>query len=178
MFYEKKIKIPNKIDICIKENIILIKGPLGLNSLILKNNFVNFEKNSINNYLNIFLQKPNKKLQKFINLYYSLILKKIEGVLYGFKITVFLKGVGYKASIENNFLILKLGFSHKIEIKIPNTIKILITKGTFLTFYGTDWEFLTQYVHSIKKYRLPEPYKGKGIILKNEFVLRKEGKKK
>lgn len=178
MFFEKKIKIPNKIDISIKENKILIKGPLGLNILKLNNSFVNLKKNITNDCLIIFLQKDNKKLLKFLNLYYTLILKKIEGVLYGFKITIFLKGVGYKAAVENNFLILKLGFSHKIKIKIPDSIKILITKNIFLTFYGTDWEFLTQYVHSVKKHRLPEPYKGKGIILKDEIILRKEGKKK
>jgi large subunit ribosomal protein L6 len=178
MFYEKKIKIPSKIDICIQENKILIKGPLGLNVLKLNNDFIVFKKNITNNCLTISLEKNNKKLLKFLNLYYTLVLKKIEGVLYGFKITIFLKGVGYRAAVENNFLILKLGFSHKIEIKIPDNIKIFITKNIFLTFYGTDWEFLTQYVHSIKKHRLPEPYKGKGIILKNEIILRKEGKKK
>lgn len=178
MFYEKKIKIPKKIDICIQENKILINGPLGKNILNLQNKLISFKKSSNNDFLIIFVKQKNEKLRKFINLLYSLILKKIEGVLYGFKIIVCLQGVGYKATIEDNFLILKLGFSHNIKIKIPSNINIIISKNTYLTFYGVDWELLTQYVHSIKKYRLPEPYKGKGILLKNETFIRKEGKKK
>ena len=94
----------------------------------------------------------------------------------GFKINLFLKGIGFKTFIKNNNLILKLGFSHNIIIPIPDNIKI-INQSNKLIFNSIDYIFLNQFVYSIKNYKKPEPYKGKGLLLKNEKILKKEGKK-
>ena len=111
-----------------------------------------------------------------LNLYTKLIKIKIKGVLQGFKMTLFLKGIGFKSFINNNDLILKLGFSHNIIIPIPTNIKIL-NQSNKLIFNGIDYIFLNQFVHYVKNYKKPEPYKGKGLLFKNENILKKEGKK-
>jgi large subunit ribosomal protein L6 len=139
----------NSINIFIKNNIIL----LNFNDLYLK-----------------------RKKKSFLNLYKSLIKLKIKGILQGFKLNLFLKGLGFKAFIENNILILKLGYSHSIDIIIPENIKI-INQTNKLIFTSNDWLFLTKYVHQIKNFKKPEPYKGKGLLLKNETIILKEGKK-
>ena len=123
--------------------------------------------------INFNIQKNKKKI---INLYTSLIKTKIKGVLQGFKISLLLKGIGFRSFIENNNLILKLGFSHNIIIVIPSTLKILL-QANMIIFYSIDYIFLNQFVHYIKNYKKPEPYKGKGLLLKNEKILQKEGKK-
>ncbi len=101
---------------------------------------------------------------------------KLKGLLQGFKSNLILKGIGFKSVIENDHLILKLGFSHNIKISIPKNIKI-ISKTNNLIFSSIDLILLMQFVHYIRNYKKPEPYKGKGLLLKNEPLFQKEGKK-
>nr|YP_010394651.1 ribosomal protein L6 [Plasmopara halstedii]DAZ89088.1 TPA_asm: ribosomal protein L6 [Plasmopara halstedii] len=128
----------------------------------------------IQNQLLINVNDKNKK--SLLNLYRKLIKLKIKGILKGFKISLLLQGIGFKALIENDNLVLKLGFSHDIIISIPKNIKI-INQTNMLIFSCTDYIFLHQFVYSIKNYKKPEPYKGKGLLLKNEKIIQKEGKK-
>lgn len=164
--FSKKIKIFNK------NQTIFFKTSLGLLSLKFNNNIYFFKKR--NRLLLNFNIKKNKK--NILNLYDKLIKIKIKGVLQGFKISLLLKGIGFKAFINNNDLILKLGFSHNIIIPIPTNIEI-INQSNKLIFNSIDYIFLNQFVHYIKNYKKPEPYKGKGLLLKNEKILQKEGKK-
>lgn len=171
-FVDKIIKIPNNIKINIKNNNIYFTGILGELSLTFKDEiFFFFRKNQL--ILTVNLQKNKKSI---LNLYNKLIKIKIKGVLQGFKLNLILKGIGFKAFIENNSLILKLGFSHNITIPIPNNVKI-INQSNNLIFNSIDFIYLTQFVHYIKNFKKPEPYKGKGLLLKNEKILKKEGKK-
>lgn len=171
-FIDKIFIFPKKIKIFRKDKIIFFKTSLGLLSLKFSDNIYFFIKN--NKLLLNFNIKKNKK--NFLNLYNKLIKIKIKGVLQGFKISLILKGIGFKAIINNNNLILKLGFSHNIIIPIPDNIKI-INQSNKLIFNSIDYIFLNQFVYSIKNYKKPEPYKGKGLLLKNEKILKKEGKK-
>jgi large subunit ribosomal protein L6 len=171
-FIDKIIKIPKNIKIELKNHNIYFDGLLGKLSLTYTDEiFFFFKKNQL--ILTINLQKNKKSI---LNLYNKLIKIKIKGVLQGFKLNLILKGIGYKAFIENNNLILKLGYSHNIIINIPQNIKI-INQSNNLIFNSTDFIYLTQFVHYIKSFKKPEPYKGKGILLKNEKILKKEGKK-
>nr|YP_010394218.1 ribosomal protein L6 [Phytophthora cinnamomi]DAZ88737.1 TPA_asm: ribosomal protein L6 [Phytophthora cinnamomi var. cinnamomi]UXG55791.1 ribosomal protein L6 [Phytophthora cinnamomi]WRY73326.1 ribosomal protein L6 [Phytophthora cinnamomi]WRY73365.1 ribosomal protein L6 [Phytophthora cinnamomi]WRY73406.1 ribosomal protein L6 [Phytophthora cinnamomi] len=164
--FQKDIKIYNK------NKTVFFKTSLGLLSLDFINNIYFFIKN---NKLLITIN-INKNKKSILNLYTKLIQIKIKGVLQGFKINLFLKGIGFKAFIENNNLILKLGFSHNIIIQIPSNIEIINQTNT-LIFSSIDYIFLNQFVHYIKNHKKPEPYKGKGLLLKNEKILQKEGKK-
>ncbi|KAG2520260.1 hypothetical protein JM16_006811 [Phytophthora kernoviae] len=171
-FIDKTINIPTNIKISKKNNIIFFETSLGILSLNIINDIFIFIKN--NKLLIISLD--NKKKKSILNLYNKLIKIKIKGVLQGFKLSLILKGIGFKAFIENNILTLKLGFSHNISIEIPSNIKI-INQNNILIFSSLDNIFLSQFVHYIKSFKKPEPYKGKGLLLKNEKILQKEGKK-
>nr|DAZ88932.1 TPA_asm: ribosomal protein L6 [Phytophthora nicotianae CJ01A1] len=165
-FFQKNIKISSK------DKTIFFKTSLGSLSLTFIDNIYFFiKKNKL--LLNINIKKNKKSI---LNLYNKLIKIKIKGVLQGFKISLLLKGIGFKAFIENNNLILKLGFSHNIIIPIPSNIEI-INQTNILIFSSIDYIFLNQFVHYIRNHKKPEPYKGKGLLLKNEKILQKEGKK-
>nr|YP_010507809.1 ribosomal protein L6 [Phytophthora hedraiandra]UXG55907.1 ribosomal protein L6 [Phytophthora hedraiandra] len=165
-FFQKNIKLSSK------DKTIFFKTSLGLLSLTFIDN-INFffKKNKVLININI-----NKNKKSILNLYNKLIKIKIKGVLQGFKTSLLLKGIGFKAFIENNNLILKLGYSHNIIIPIPSNIEI-INQTNILIFSSIDYIFLNQFVHYIKNHKKPEPYKGKGLLLKNEKILQKEGKK-
>lgn len=171
-FIDKKIKIPKNVEIKIENNNIFFKGSLGELSLTFKDEISFFLKN--NQLIIIINSQKNKK--SILNLYNKLIKIKIKGVLQGFKLNLILKGIGFKSFIENNNLILKLGFSHNIVIPIPNNIKI-INQTNNLIFNSIDFIYLTQFVHYIKNFKKPEPYKGKGLLLKNEKIFKKKVKK-
>nr|QTV76760.1 ribosomal protein L6 [Phytophthora agathidicida] len=171
-FIDKTFSFPSDIKISNKDKTIFFKTTLGSLSLIFNNNIFFFiKKNKL--LLNINVNKNKKSI---LNLYNKLIKIKIKGVLQGFKISLLLKGIGFKAFIENNNLILKLGFSHNIIIPIPSNIEIINQTNT-LIFSSIDYIFLNQFVHYIKNHKKTEPYKGKGLLLKNEKILQKEGKK-
>jgi large subunit ribosomal protein L6 len=171
-FIDKIFKIPQNININIINNNIFFEGFLGKLSLTFINKVLFFyNKNQL-----ILIINVHKNKKSFLNLYNKLIKIKIKGVLQGFKLNLILKGIGFKAFIENNNLNLKLGFSHNIIIPIPSNIKV-ISQSNNLIFSSIDFILLTQYVHFVRNYKKPEPYKGKGLLLKNENILKKEGKK-
>ena len=171
-FIDKLIKIPNNIKIIVNNNNIYFKGILGQLSLAFTNKIFFFQKK--NQLILIINLQKNKK--SILNLYNKLIKIKIKGVLQGFKLNLILKGIGLKTFIENNNLVLKLGFSHNNIIAIPSDIKV-INQSNNLIFNSIDFISLTQFVHYVKSFKKPEPYKGKGLLLKNEKILKKEGKK-
>jgi large subunit ribosomal protein L6 len=171
-FIDKTFKIPKNVKINIENNIIYFEGLLGKLSLTYINDILFFFKK--NKLILILNSQKNKK--SILNLYNKLIKLKIKGVLQGFKLNLILKGIGFKASVENENLVLKLGFSHNITIQIPSNIKV-ISQANNLIFSSIDFIFLSQFVHFIKNHKKPEPYKGKGLLLKNEKIIKKEGKK-
>ncbi len=85
--------------------------------------------------------------------------------------------MGYRATIEDNFLNLRVGYSHQIKILIPENIKVAVPIQTKILLSGIDWQKITQFAALIRSKRPPEPYNGKGIFVGDEVVLRKEGKK-
>nr|WGU20074.1 ribosomal protein L6 [Phytophthora sp. ML-2023a] len=171
-FIDKTFNIPINIKILKKNNNIFFKTTLGILSLKIINNIFIFLKK---NKLLIIIHNSTKK-KSILNLYNKLIKIKIKGLLQGFKLTLILKGIGFKAFIEKNTLILKLGFSHNISFTIPSNIKI-INNTNILIFNSIDYIFLSQFVNFIKNHKKPEPYKGKGLLFKNEKLFQKEGKK-
>ena len=108
----------------------------------------------------------------------SLIFNIIQGVHEGFAKTLELNGTGYRASVSGSKLKLQLGFSHDVNFDIPDSIKITVEKQTTLKINGSDKQEVGMITAKIKSFRPPEPYKGKGIKEKGQYILRKEGKKK
>ena len=108
----------------------------------------------------------------------SLINNAIIGSSTGFQKILELSGVGYRAAIKGNQLNLQLGYSHDINFNIPSDIKISVEKQTTIKIAGMDKQKVGMTASQIKSFRPPEPYKGKGIKEKGQYILRKEGKKK
>ncbi len=108
----------------------------------------------------------------------SLLNNTVIGVNKGFMKTLEMTGVGYKAAIKNNSLNLQLGYSHDTDFEIPKDVKINVEKQTIIKISGLDKQLVGSVASKIKSFRPSEPYKGKGIKEKGEYVLRKEGKKK
>ena len=102
----------------------------------------------------------------------------VKGVDEGFTKNLELVGVGYKARMEGNKLVLSLGFSHDVDFPAPQGLKISCESPTQIKIFGADKQLVGQVAAEIRKYRKPEPYKGKGVKYEGEYVRRKEGKKK
>ena len=170
---DKIFSLPKDIKILSKKNLLIFETSLGALSLKFIPNTYFFIKNE--KFLISVNLKKNKK--NILNLYTKLIKINIKGVLQGFKLILFLKGIGFKSFLEKNTLILKLGFSHNIVIPIPANIKIL-NYSNRLIFNSIDYLALSQFVNYIKNHKKPEPFKGKGLLFKNEKIFQKEGKKR
>lgn len=108
----------------------------------------------------------------------TLVRNIVEGVSAGYKHELEITGVGYRAALQGKELVLSLGYSHEIRYPVPEGIKIEVDKQTALAISGIDKQKVGQVAAEIKSYRSVEPYKGKGVRTKGQFVLRKEGKKK
>lgn len=108
----------------------------------------------------------------------TMISNLVQGVSVGFKKELEINGVGYRAQIQGNTLKLALGYSHDVDFQIPAGVTITCPKQTEIIVEGTDQQLVGQVAANIREWRGPEPYKGKGIKYKDEFIFRKEGKKK
>ncbi|WP_185849026.1 50S ribosomal protein L6 [Blattabacterium cuenoti] len=174
---KKPIFIPNDVNIEITDEKILVKGYLGsLSQKISKE--IQLKLN--NNQLLILRNQENKKSKSLHGLYNILIRNMIIGVTKGFQKKLELVGVGYRASYNGEILDLNLGFSHNIMIQLPKEINIEIqsekSKNTIIILKSYDKQLLGIIAAKIRSFRVPEPYKGKGIRYFGEEVRRKTGK--
>ena len=108
----------------------------------------------------------------------SMIANLVEGVTVGVKKEMEIQGVGYRATMAGNVLKLSLGFSHEVNFEVPAGVTVTSPKNTEIIVEGIDQQLVGQVAANIRAWKKPEPYKGKGIRYKGEFVFRKEGKKK
>ncbi|HKL16863.1 MAG TPA: 50S ribosomal protein L6 [Patescibacteria group bacterium] len=171
---KQKINIPEKAEIKITKQEISVKGPKGELKLDLPRN-VKVEKSE--DFLNVSVKKPEVKQQRSLwGTFARLISNMIHGVTEGFKKELEMVGVGYKANVKGDTLVLSVGFSHDVSFKIPENIEIT-AKKTDITIEGIDKQRVNQIAAEIRSIRKPEPYKGKGIKYKDEIIQRKAGKK-
>jgi len=167
------IKIPENVEFVSSENIVTVKGKFGILKKTIPD-VIEIKKND--NVLNICLKTQTRTNRALHGLYRTLINNMVIGVSEQFKLVLNLKGVGYRASVQNQILILNLGYSHTVEIPIPESISVEIRQNTTLNLKGCDKENLGLFASNIRSWRPPEPYKGKGIIYENEIIKRKAGK--
>ena len=171
------ISIPEKVKVILSGSNINIEGPLGKKSLNIDLDI--FELN-INEGKEVLLRPKhnNQSTKRLWGMNRSLLNNAIIGASKGYEKVLELSGVGYRATIKGSILNLQLGFSHDINFKIPEEVKILVEKQTILKISGTDKQQVGMVAAEIKSLRPPEPYKGKGIKEQGQYILRKEGKKK
>ena len=171
------ISIPEKVKVILSGNIINIEGPLGKKSLNI--DLETFDLN-INDGKEVSIKpkQNNQNTKRLWGMNRSLINNAIIGTSKGYEKILELNGVGYRAALKGNVLNLQLGFSHDINFNIPEGVKIQVEKQNIIKITGTDKQQVGMVASEIKSIRPPEPYKGKGIKEKGQYILRKEGKKK
>ncbi len=108
----------------------------------------------------------------------AIVAKAVTGLSTLFVKKVNLVGVGYKASVQGSKLVMQLGYSHDVVVDIPSDLKIACESPTVIAVSGADPQRVGEIIKILQKYRAPEPYKGKGVLIENQYVYRKEGKKK
>jgi large subunit ribosomal protein L6 len=170
------ITVPNEAKVSIEPGKIVITGPKGTKQLSLNDKI--FSASLDKNSLVIKLLKDNDESKVMWGTTRSIINSTIIGTTKGHEKILELNGVGFRASLKGNILNLQLGFSHDVSYKIPENIKLLVEKSTTIKISGIDKELVGKVASEIKMLKPVEPYKGKGIKEKGQYVLRKEGKKK
>ena len=171
------INIPEKTKVVMSGNALNIEGPLGKKTINIDTAVfdLNIDEGKA---ISIKPKKINDETKKLWGMNRSLLNNAIIGTSTGYAKTLELFGVGYRAAIKGKQLNLQLGFSHDINFNIPENIKILVEKQTVIKISGIDKQLVGMISSKIKSFRPPEPYKGKGIREKDQYILRKEGKKK
>ena len=171
------IAIPEKVKVDLAGNILNIEGPLGKKSLDIDLDIFKLDIKD-GKEISIKPKKIDQNSKRLWGMKRSLINNAVIGSSKGYEKTLELVGVGYRAALKGKQLNLQLGYSHDIDFEIPEGIKITVEKQTTLKITGSDKQLVGVVVSKIKTLRKIEPYKGKGIREKGQYVLKKEGKKK
>ena len=171
------ITIPDKVKVALSGNNFNVEGPFGKKTVPF--DIENFNLEILNgNEVTIKPKKLDQNSKRLWGMNRSLINNAIQGAHTGYEKILELVGVGYRAALKGDKLNLQLGFSHDINFDVPKSIKITVEKQTTIKISGIDKQEVGMIASKIKSLRPPEPYKGKGIKEKGQYILRKEGKKK
>ena len=167
------IVIPDNVDVNYNNSEITVKGKFGTLQTSIPN-LINIHQEE--KILKVNLNQETKKNRSFHGLYRTLINNLIVGVSEQFELNLILKGVGYRAVVQGNEIVLSLGYSHPVKIEIPKEISVEVIQNTNVNLKSCDKELLGLFGANVRAWRKPEPYKGKGILYKGEQILRKAGK--
>jgi len=167
------INIPDNVDVNYSGSEITVKGKFGtLQTQLPETIQIQQEENTIK----VNVNNNARNLRALHGLYRTLINNMIVGVSEQFELTLILKGVGYRAVVQGKDIVLNLGYSHPVTINIPDNISVDVVQNTTINLKSCDKELLGLFASNIRAWRRPEPYKGKGILYKDEQILRKAGK--
>ncbi|MBY8827006.1 50S ribosomal protein L6 [Hephaestia mangrovi] len=172
---KKAITVPNGVTANMADGQLSVKGPKGTLSMPLADE-VSYEIGD-----GTISVKPNnetKRARSFWGMQRTLIQNLVTGVTEGFSKTLEITGVGYRATAQGKTLKLQLGYSHDVNFAVPEGIEIKTPDQTTVEISGIDKQKVGQVAAEIRRWRKPEPYKGKGIKYRGEYIFRKEGKKK
>jgi large subunit ribosomal protein L6 len=167
------IKIPSKVEVVIEDQLICVSGPFGKLSrkisplMLLKNE---------NQEISLCPRDSSRQARELHGLSRTLINNMVLGVSTKFERRLEIKGVGYRSQVQGKDLILNLGYSHPVIIRIPERISVSVEANINILIQGIDKEEVGQLAATIRSKRPPEPYKGKGILYKGEVIKRKVGK--
>jgi large subunit ribosomal protein L6 len=169
------ITIPADVTLSQQDGLVIVKGKNGELSALLHSEV------ELSIADNVATLKPKRKTKISQSLWGTMrasINNMVVGVNTGFTRKMEINGVGYRAAMQGNKLVLSLGFSHPVEIDVPAGLKAVVENNTSITITGADKQLLGQFASEIRSKRPPEPFKGKGVKYAEEQIVRKEGKKK
>ena len=172
---KKPVTVPAGVTPTIANGIISVKGPKGTLSMPLRDEISYTVEDG-----GISVQPANdtKRARAFWGMQRTMVQNLVTGVTEGFTKKLLITGVGYRAAAQGRNLKLQLGYSHDVNIDVPEGIEVKTPDATTVEISGADKQKVGQLAAEIRRWRKPEPYKGKGIKYDGEFIFRKEGKKK
>lgn len=170
---KKVIAIPEKTNIDYKNRVLVVKGDKGTLTRTI-HPAVDLEIKD--NTISVRIEQEDRKTRSLQGLTRSLVANMVDGVSKGFDRTLEINGIGYRAEMKGNSIVLNLGYSHPIDFPLPKGISATVDKNNVIKLSGIDKEQLGQTAASIRKLRKPEPYKGKGVKYAEEYIQRKAGK--
>jgi large subunit ribosomal protein L6 len=172
---KRPVTIPSGVTATVEGQTVKMKGPKGQLSFVVHDDVeVKFE----NGAVNVAPRVETNRAQALYGTARAQVANLVAGVTKGFEKRLEINGVGYRAALQGKNLQLALGYSHDVVYKIPDGIAITVPKPTEIVINGNDVQRVGQVAAEIRSYRPPEPYKGKGVKYSDEFIFRKEGKKK
>ena len=172
---KKPVALPSGVSASLSGQTIEIKGPKGARTFSVNDDVtIAIEEDKVS----VTPRGNSKRARQQWGMSRTMIANLVTGVSEGFKKELEITGVGYRAQMQGNVLKLNLGLSHDVDYKAPDGITITAPKQTEIVVEGTDQQVVGQVAAEIREWRKPEPYKGKGIRYKGEFIFRKAGKKK
>ena len=169
------VAVPNGVTVEVVNDVIKAKGKLGELSLVLSKEV---EVTYADNMVTVTPKSQSKRAHSMWGTMRARINNMVTGVNEGFTVNLEINGVGYRAAVEGQELVLALGYSHPVRYPIPQGIVMKCERPTAISIHGNDKQQVGQLASEIRAYRPPEPFKGKGIKYVGETVRRKEGKKK
>ncbi len=172
---KRPVEAPKGAEWTLEGKTVSCKGPKGTRSFTTTDDV---ELSLDGNTVTVTPVGDTKRARQIWGMTRSQIANLVKGVTEGFKKELELKGVGYRAQVQGKTLKMALGYSHDVEFPIPEGIDIKCAKPTEIEVQGIDQQLVGETAAKIRKWRPPEPYKGKGIHYKGEYIFRKEGKKK
>ena len=172
---KKAVELPSGVSASVSGQSIEVKGPKGTRSFTATDDVtITVE----DNLVKVDPRGKSKRARQQWGMSRTMVQNLVTGVTQGFKKELEIQGVGYRAQMQGNTLKLNLGYSHDVDFTAPEGVTITAPKQTEIVVEGADAQAVGEVAAKIRDWRRPEPYKGKGIRYKGEFIFRKEGKKK
>lgn len=172
---KKPVELPSGVTASVSGQTVEVKGPKGTRSFKATDDVT---LTVDGNVVTVTPRGKSKRARQQWGMSRTMVANLATGVSTGFKKELELSGVGYRAQMQGNTLKLSLGYSHDVNFEVPEGVKVTSEKPTEITVEGIDEQLVGQVAANIREWRKPEPYKGKGIKYKGEYIFRKEGKKK
>ena len=166
------LTLPSNVTLTVDGNVVTVKGPKGELSTEI-NKHITVEVNGEE----VVIKRDNDNYKNFHGTANANIKNMITGVSEGFEKKLEAVGVGYRFALKGNDLVVTAGYSHPVEVKVPEGIKLEVPSNTELFVRGADKQLVGEFAANVRKIRPPEPYKGKGIRYSDEHIIRKVGKK-
>jgi large subunit ribosomal protein L6 len=172
---KKPVALPSGVSAAMSGQTIEVKGPKGSRSFTASDDVtMTIDESSVS----VTPRGNSKRARQQWGMSRTMVANLVTGVTSGFKKELEIKGVGYRAQLQGKVLKLNLGLSHDVDFQVPDGVIVTVPKQTEIIVEGEDQQLVGQVAANIREWRRPEPYKGKGIMYKGEYIFRKEGKKK
>ena len=172
---KKPVAIPSGVNADINGNLLTVKGPKGTLALQLSD-LISYEIGE--GGISVKPANDTQRARAYWGMQRTLVSNLVEGVTQGFTKVLEITGVGYRAAAQGKTLKLQLGYSHDVELDVPEGLTVKTPDQATVEISGIDKQAVGQFAAEIRRWRKPEPYKGKGIKYRGEYIFRKEGKKK